>query len=213
MNTPQLLYLKILVLSLTLTVALSSCDKNYIVDGGLSKAQSSFDTYDYLANNKYHEFDTLILMIDHFGLKDSVNKAGTFFAPSDYSISRFMVNSNISSLDSLYTQISSKFLTQYMFPDTSITLTNVKTYTVLYPNWADTLSGVKKTAFTYGAANSTFTYNILQYVQINGALDGSPNAPANDPPDAILNCQTTGIKTSSGTNLNVLANTSNLLGR
>lgn len=198
---------------LFLVLGLMSCKKDYLTDGGLAKANTSYNTYDYLANNAYHQFDTVIMIIDHFGLKDSVNMAGTFFAPTDYSISRFMITDTVSSLDELYAHISSKFLTQFMFSDTAITLANATASVKTYPNWADTICGIKKTAFTYGAANSTFTYYILQYVQINGVLDGSSGVPDDDPEDAVLNCQTTGIKTSSGTNLNVLANTTDIKGR
>ncbi|HEU0227738.1 MAG TPA: hypothetical protein VFQ86_08370 [Arachidicoccus soli] len=192
---------------------LVSCKKNYLTDGGLAKAYSSYSTYDYLANHPHHDFDTVIMIINHFGLKDSVNAAGTFFAPTDFSINRFMSNEQITSMDSLYAHISSKFLTQFMFSDSTITLGNASINPVLHQNWADTVCGVKKFAYTYSAANSVFTYYILQYVQINGALDGSSGPIGNDPADAVLNCQTTGIKTSSGTNLNVLANTANLKGR
>lgn len=192
---------------------LSSCKKNYLTDGGLAKTTTTLDTYNYLKSNAYHQFDTVLMIIDHFGLKDSLNSAGTFFAPTDFSITRFMTNEQITSMDSLYAHISSKFLTQFMLSDSTLTLANATLNAVSHPNWADTICGVMKTANTYGAANSVFTYYILQYVQINGWLDGSPGAPANDPTDGILNCQTTGIKTASGTNLNVLSNMSNIKGR
>lgn len=194
-------------------ISMVSCNKDYVAGGGLSKATTSLGTYDYLASNQYHIFDSVLLVIDHFGLKDSLNSSGSFFAPTDYCLNRYLINNQFHSLDSLYNHISSKFITQFMFPDTSLTLANTTTNVTLYPNWADTLAGVKKTGFNYGAASSTFSYYILQYVQINGALDGLPSTPTGDPTDAVLNCQTTGIKTSSGTNLNVLANTSDLLGR
>jgi hypothetical protein len=79
----------------------------------------------------------------------------------------------------------------------SITLANTTTSAVAYENWADTIAGIKKTAYSYSAASSTFTYYILQYVRINGYLDGTSGAPLDDPTDLTLNCQTTGIKTSS----------------
>lgn len=205
-------YLQLVLAALTM-ISFYSCKKDYLTDGGLAKSNTPYNTYDYLRNNATHQFDSVIMIIDHFGLKDSVNNAGTFFVPTDYSINRFMNTAQMASMDSLYAHISSKFLTQFMFSDTAITLNKVTTSVRLYQNWADTVSGVKKTAFTYGAANSAFTYYILQYVQINGALDGSSGAPASDPPDGVLNCQTTGIKTSSGTNLNVLTNTADIKGR
>jgi hypothetical protein len=95
----------------------------------------------------------------------------------------------------------------------SITLANTTTSAVAYENWADTIAGIKKTAYSYSAASSTFTYYILQYVRINGYLDGTSGAPLDDPTDLTLNCQTTGIKTSSGTTLHVLSNASSLATR
>lgn len=195
------------------SILVTSCNKNYLTDGGVSKANTSLSTYDYLAGNEYHYFDTVLLIADHFGLKDSINKSGTFFAPTDFSITALMTTLNVTSLDSLYDYITSKFLTQYMFADSSINLANATLDPVAHPNWADTIAAVKKTAYTYGAANSTFTYYILQYVKINGQMDGVNGPVGSDPADAVLNCQTTGILTSTGTTLHVLANNASLATR
>jgi len=202
---------KAIVIVLLLCTGLYACKKdNYLTDGGVHTATTPYSTYDYLAGNSYHIFDTVINIIDHFGLKDSVNKAGTFFAPTDYSVNRLMVNLGVDNMDSLYAHISSRFITQYLFSDTTITLQNAGTSPKIYNNWADTIAGVKKLAYTYGVVSSTLTYYVLQYVKINGYLDGSAGAPADDPTDAVLNCQTTGIITSGSTRLHVLSNASSL---
>jgi len=204
------------IVLLMLTGALACKKDGYLKDGGTHDPHTSLSTYDYLKANGYREFDSTILLIDHFNLKDSVNKAGTFFAFNDYAINRFMRSSRYSSMQQLYDSVSSKFLTQYMFSSKDITLDNVTTTTVQYPNWAaDTvLSGVLKVqqAYTVYLTNSqpNFSYYELEYVRINGAIDGSTGAPANDPTDSYLPCQTTGILTSSGTTLHVLANYVNL---
>lgn len=196
----------LLAVALVLGVALVSCKKHdYLTDGGTAKATTTYSTYDYLAVHPDHYFDTVVLIIDHFGLKDSLNKAGTFFAPTDFAVNLLMKNIGVTTLDSLYNHVTSKVLTQYMFSDSSITLANATVNAVAHTNWADTINGIKKTAYTYTTV-STFTYYILQYVKVNGYLDGSADAPAGDLTDAVLNCQTTGIKTSSGTTLHVLAN-------
>lgn len=185
---------------------LFGCKKtSYLVDGGLASAKTSYTTYDYLEHNQYKIFDTVLLLIDHFGLKDSVNKAGTFFAPTNYNVRHVMNTLGLDSLDQLYKVINSKCLTQFMFSDTSISLYSASTSTKEIKNWAGTVCGYKKTAYTYSNL-TTYTYYILQYVQINGALDGSSDASSDDQTDAVLNCQTTGVKTSSGTTLHVLAN-------
>jgi hypothetical protein len=208
----------ILAVFLFLATGMSSCKKqSYLTDGGVSNPHTSLSTYDYLKGNAYHYFDTTILLIDHFNLKDSVNKAGTFFAFTDYSINLLMLQLGVTSLDQLYDSISSKFLTQYMFTDTSITLANASTTAVQYTNWVgDSLApcAVRKLEQTYTVSltNTTpaFDYYTLQYIKINGVLDGSPGAPANDPVDNYLSCQTTGILTSSGTTLHVLVNNATL---
>jgi len=198
---------------LLMLMGVVSCKKNnYLNDGGTHDPHTTLSTYDYLKANANHDFDSTILLIDHFNLKDSVNKAGTFFAFTDYAINLFMRNNGYSGMQQLYDSVSSKFLTQYMFSSKDITMDNVITSTVEYPNWAaDTvLSGVRKVEQTYQVylTNSvpSFNYYVLQYVKINGVVDGSTGAPANDPTDLYLSCQTTGVLTSSGTTLHVLAN-------
>ncbi|HWK04872.1 MAG TPA: DUF4859 domain-containing protein [Puia sp.] len=189
----------------------ASCKKDgYRTDGGLAKATTTQTTYDYLAGNAYHYFDTLLLIVDHFNLKDSLNKSGTFFAPTDYAIHLLMTTNSITSLNALYKRINTKFLTQYMFSDTGLTLNGATTAVQTYTSWAGDTAGLTKLAGTYGVANSVLTYYTLEYVKINGVLDGSAGAPSNDPTDLKLKCQTTGIKTATGTNLNVLDNASTL---
>lgn len=190
----------------------TSCKKDYLTDGGASSPNTSLSTYDYLKANKYHYFDTTLLLIDHFNLKDSVNKAGTFFAFTDFSIQSFMISFGYTSLDSLYAHTTSKLITQYMFSDSSITLNNATLVPVIHANWAgDTARcAIDKVQGTYGInlvnTSPSFNYFTLQYIKINGVLDGSPDAPPNDPVDVRIPCQTTGIKTSTGTALNVLSN-------
>lgn len=201
------LFLPVIIL---LLVAVGCKKDVYLTDGGIHDANTTLSTYDYLSAHQYHYFDTLLMIVDHFNLKDSVNEAGTFFAPTDFSIHHLMEATATESLDALFTKISSKFITQYLFPEKDITLDDVTESVTTHKNWADTIAGVKKTANIYGSVNTTFTYYILQYVKINGYVDGTAGAPPDDPTDAILNCQTTGIKTSSGGTLHVLANNSSL---
>lgn len=199
-----------IIRSLPLLLLLSmlwACKKdNYLHDGGTATTVSSLSNYDYLKSHKYHYFDTLVLVIDHFNLKDSVNKAGTFFAPTDFSITTLMRAMEDTSLAQFCDSVSSRLITQFLFKD-SITLNNVTLAAKTFPNWADTLSGINKIQGTYNTQNVLFSYYQLQYIRINGSLDGSSGVPPGDLPDAILLCQTTGIKTSSGgTTLHILAN-------
>jgi hypothetical protein len=198
------------VLIISIALVAISCNKNYLTDGGTSKANTSLSTYDYLAGNTYHYFDTVLLIADHFGLKDSMNNSGTFFAPTDFSVNALMLTLNVTTLDSLYNHITSKFLTQYMLSDKGLTVTTATVAPEAHTTWADTICAVKKTAFTETVANSAFNYYVLQYVKINGQMDGVNGPVGNDPADVVLNCQTEGIQTSTGTTLNVLANNASL---
>jgi hypothetical protein len=202
-----------------LIIASVGCKKDdYLTDGGLSKAVTPLSNYDYLANHKYHYFDTVILIIDHFKLKDSVNKAGTFFAFTDFSVTALMNTLQVTTLNELYGKVTSKLVTQYLFSDTAITLYNAGEAAKQYANWAGdatALSAVKKIENTYVVylVNSApaYAYYTLQYVKINGVLDDSPNMPPGDVADVSIPCQTTGINTSNGaTTLHVLANTAPL---
>ena len=210
-------YRYILVVVVALATGMTSCKKSsYLTDGGLANAKTSLTTYDYLKQHPYHYFDTTILIIDHFNLKDSVNNSKTFFAFTDYAVSTLMNTLGVTTLDELYDSLSSKFVTQYLFGQT-ITLDGANTAGTVYTNWAGASAapcGVRKLAASEAIYLTSSTlvenYFVLQYIKVNGVLDGSPGAPATDPTDVYLSCQTTGIETSSGTTLHVLANNATL---
>ncbi|MCS3799368.1 hypothetical protein [Niastella sp. OAS944] len=205
--------------AIILVIASVGCKKDdYLTDGGLAKAVTPLSNYDYLANHRYHYFDTVVLIIDHFNLKDSVNKAGTFFAFTDFSVTALMNSLQVTTLNDLFSKVTSKLVTQYLFSDAGITLDNASEAAKQYANWAaadSALSAVKKIENTYtiNLVNSApaYSYYTLQYVKINGVLDDSPNMPPGDVVDVSIPCQTTGVKTSNGaTTLHVLANTATL---
>lgn len=77
-----------LLLVALLTVGFFSCKRDYTIGGSTHDAHVNMTTYDYLKTNPL--FDTLVLLIDRTGLKEEVNSAGTFFAPSDYAIYHYV---------------------------------------------------------------------------------------------------------------------------
>jgi len=83
--------LTILVLA-SVVICTTSCKKqDYITGGTVSNPKVNQTTYDYLAGNSMHLFDTLLMLVDMTGLKDSINQPGiTFFAPTDYSIDNYL---------------------------------------------------------------------------------------------------------------------------
>ncbi|WPV01782.1 hypothetical protein SNE26_08355 [Mucilaginibacter sp. cycad4] len=202
----------LIMLGLFIACSMAACKKDgYLTDGGVSKAYTSYSTYDYLKNNQYHQFDTVIMLIDHYKLKDAVNSAKTFFAFTDMSVNGLMNTLKVTSIEQLKDSVSSKLFSQYMFNKT-ITLDDATVNSVLYTNEVGAIapSAIKKisTGVPVYLTNSapTFNYFTLEYVKVNSVVDGSPGAPADDPVDLVLQCQTTGVQTSTGTTLHVLVN-------
>ncbi|MEI3155114.1 MAG: hypothetical protein V8S95_08455 [Odoribacter sp.] len=74
---------------LLLAGLITSCtNDDYLIDGGLANPYVNMTTYDYLKSNPL--FDTLVMAIDIAGLKDKVNEAGTFYAPTNFSINEYI---------------------------------------------------------------------------------------------------------------------------
>ncbi len=195
----------------------TACKKdNYLNDGGVHNVNTPLSTYDYLKNNQNHLFDTTILLIDHYNLKTDINNAGTFFAFTNYAISQLMINQGIGTLNQLYDSLTGNFIKQYLFASKTVNLATATLASVAYDNLASNKApcAIKKIPGAYTLylvnTNPSFNYFTLQYIKVNGVIDGSPNAPANDKPDAAISCQTTGILTSTGTTLHVLANNAQL---
>lgn len=201
-------------------IVVSSCKKNdYLTDTGVHDPVTPLSNYDYLAKNQLHQFDTLLIIIDRFDLKQEVNQATTFFAPTDYSILRTL-NDRLTTrqqtnpaasftLDSLLKSLTGDSLRQYMFKE-SITLDNAPEFQAKpYSSLARTSNGVIKalqTAAPYIDRTSAATY-LLYFVKVRGALDTPGVTPPTNESDISVLCQTTGIKTSNGaTTLHVLNN-------
>ncbi|WDF55853.1 hypothetical protein [Mucilaginibacter sp. KACC 22063] len=204
-------YYIIAALLLVLT-AVSSCKKDaYRTDGGLANAYSNLSTYDYLKSNQYHQFDTVLLLVDKFKLKDSINNAKTFFAFTDFSVHALMTSLGTTSLNQLTDSVSSKLFLQYMF-EKPITIDSATLIPTSYSNYLGNAApcAIKKVQATYyvnlSNTNPAFTYFILAYVKVNGMIDGMAGPVQGDQADITLPCQTEGIHTSTGTILHVLAN-------
>lgn len=220
------LYRFALLLAFGLTVV--GCKKAaYLTDDGLHTAEVNLSTYDYLAAHPNGMFDTLLMVIDHFKLKEEMNKAKTFWAPSDYSVNRYYkqkadsvkyVDENAQySFEQFLDDIPIDSVRAYMYNDAAY---NLETATTAYKtiNNAANLSG-----FVYHmqrqpkSAWSSQPVYYLYYVKVRGEADqispdGIVTVKEEDQADMRVYCQTTGIKTASGTLLNVLANTHTFIG-
>ena len=216
-----------------ITLAVVSCKKkDYLIDGGVHDPHTSLNTYDYLKANQYKLFDTFLLVIDKFNLKQELLDAKTVFAVTDYSIRRYItlkqdalrlidINKTFT-LDSLYANITADSVRQYFF-DQKITLDEapVEPEVREITSKGKTSCGYSKRQWTVLELNGndpglfTWTNNPiygLYYTRVRGALDVPGVTPPPNEVDIKVLCQTQGIlpKSDKGTYdqvLHVLANT------
>jgi hypothetical protein len=201
----------------------SSCKKSYTIGGSTFVAQVNVTTYDYLKTN--HLFDTLVIMIDKMGLKDEVNKAGTFFAVTNYSIRNFVlarqadlqVSRNDENLkytfDSLDLPSLKDTLRTYIFPD-RITRDNI-TQIGLWRHSAEGDARLVELIPTTDYTNQNVFTTDPKYIYLTKVI-AKPGFPVPtdstqlisvDPSQKVQTlCQTTGILTTTGV-LHVLAST------
>jgi hypothetical protein len=200
----------------------SSCKKkDYLIDEGVHSAKTSLDTYEYLKQHSWKFFDTLIILVDYYNLKEEMNSAATVFAPTDYSIRRYidikqnalrLINENlVYTLDSLKKDMKADSIRQYFF-NKRITLADAKInpeVDVITSNGKTQCAFSKELLTTspenYVQFTSTPTYALL-YTYVRGALDVPGVVPPLNENDINVRCQTTGIEPSSGGILHVLNN-------
>src|SRR5687768_195256 len=117
------IYFKIIPVIACFTLLAVSCKKkDYLTDSGVHSVSTPLNNYDYLKQNSWKLFDTLLMVVDRFNLKEEVNNANTFFAPTNYSINRFMLarlaekqatsSKAAYTLDSLYKYITADSIRQ-----------------------------------------------------------------------------------------------------
>ncbi|WP_162304835.1 DUF4859 domain-containing protein [Sphingobacterium olei] len=203
-------------------LGLMSCNKqDYLVDGGLHNAKVDVSTYDYLAQHPQGLFDTLVHIIDHFGLKEEINNASTLFAPTNYSIRRYYqakwnelkaIDENATfSLEQMLETIHIDSLKAYIYPEGHYDLSVANTTYTSIAN-AGNLSGFVYHKQLQPAGQWSFQpIYYLFYVKIRGEIDqvaddGTVITPEGDFADLRIRCQTQGIETATGTIINVLAN-------
>lgn len=201
---------RILVTVMMVASCILACKKDkYIEETGLHATTTSQTTYDYLKSEG--QFDTLVSLIDHFNLQDSVNKSATIFAFTDYAAKLFMKDANIASLPDFYDSVSSGFITQYLF-GSQIAESDLGLVPTAYPNWGGTkapcsLWKIENLQYVYLTSSApAFTYYRIQYKSIMGVDDEAPGRPSDDPADVTLTCQSTGLLTSTNSLVHVFAN-------
>jgi hypothetical protein len=213
-------------------VVLVSCRKtDYLTDEGVHDAKTPLNTYDYLKANQYKLFDTFLLVIDRFNLKEDLLKARTVFAVTDYSIRNYitlrqnairLIDANKSfTLDSLYANITADSVRQYFFnEEISLEAAPIEPEVTQVTSQGGTSCGYSKRQWTVLELNGNdpglFAWTNspiygLYYTRIRGALDVPGITPPLNESDIKVLCQTQGIqpKSDKGTyeqRLHVLSN-------
>jgi hypothetical protein len=216
------------VAMLIIILAISSCKKDPVINGGPSIAKVDMSTYDYLKSNNRHLFDTTLLIIDKAGMKDMINGPGTFFVPDDYSITTYLLKKQNEvikiddrrkfTLDTLFKYYSSQMLKDsmgiYFFP-VKLSRDELTANGALYQTSTSNIKlmvSLEENADNYQVDGVISTKPKYIYLtKVIGEKDvinsnGTSSDP-NDPKklDIKILCQTTGIITNNGI-VHVLAN-------
>jgi len=181
--------------------------KDYLIDGGIHNPKVDMTTYDYLKTKRV--LDTLLLLIDKAGLKETINGDVTFFAPTDFSVVNYVATKKADiqainpfsnfTLESIPAETLRDSLKMYMIPgkiNRDDMTAEGKTYTTLMGNKVHIALVPVQDAYT----NIVTTWpQYVFFTKINGAgLD----VPGTVPPAAELDvknvCQTSGIITNTG---------------
>jgi len=218
--------LKFLSIAVVMAIAFNGCKKqDYIVGGKPESTTTPLTTYDYLKNNRFKMFDTLLMLVDKAGLKDVINQKGiTFYAPTDYSIDNYLEKRTLEvqnhdpfqkyTIDTLIKYDLNGFkdsINRYIVPN-AVTYNSLTENGVLYNTAFNNQKAVISYETTtdpnlgYTGAVSTLP-RIEYYTFIVGGPLPSPLIASQiaDTVGVRVLCQTSGLTTATG-QLNVLTN-------
>ena len=198
--------------TLLILLALSSCQKDYKNDGGVSNPNVNMTTYDFLKSQS--QFSSLVTLIDRAGLKDAINGNVTFFATTNYGVDEYLKamknkraielnDENITyTLDSIpLWRLDS--LKTYIF-DGKINRGDMTVKGKYYPTHFGPIPNIQ---FMINLNRSYSYTSYVQYVdyvvysKVIGTLDSDepdPLAIPADQVDKVVFCQTSGIITTNG---------------
>jgi hypothetical protein len=202
---------------LLISMWFAACKKDdHFIGGSPTKDHTDLTTYDYLKANP--NFDTLILLIDKAGLKETINSDVTFIAPSDYSIKLFLAirtkalqlannDENIKyTIDSLKAPELRDSLLAYVFTG-SIVRADLSLDAQTYKNKVgeEIIFKLIKAGDNGGIISEGIKY--MQVTKIINGIDPDPLPEdfSDDDVDRVDLLQTTGIITKTGV-LHVLEN-------
>lgn len=207
---------KYILLIVVAAIVFVGCEKqDYLIDGGVHDTGAvDMTTYEYLQGNAV--FDTLLLLIDKAGLKETINGDVTFFPPTDFSIKNYITQKHGDTIaqnafvewtmDDIPVQTLRDSLQMYIIPNkvnrADLTEDNQVFQTLLGNQVGVALIPVDD---VYSGIVSTWPEYVF-FTNIRGAgLDASGAFPSEDEIDYRNVCQTSGIETNTGV-IHVLEN-------
>ncbi|MBE9583584.1 hypothetical protein IM792_03915 [Mucilaginibacter sp. JRF] len=207
---------KYLGLMICAMVALTSaCKKDdYKNDGGKSNPYVDMTTYDFLKSKP--QFDSLVKIIDHAGLKDVVNSNVTFFATTNYSIAPYVSakknqkaieigneNFEFGINDIPATELADSMKT-YLFEgkiNRDVITVSGQVYPTLLTTPPSNVTYMIKFRRTFDYSSFLDHVDYVNYVKIRGTRDDQepdPEAIPDNQKDQAVDCQTSGIITRTG---------------
>jgi uncharacterized protein YxeA len=200
------------IIPVLLMASISSCKKNYAIDGGKSNPNVNMTTYDYLKSKSI--FSSLVYLIDRAGLKDSINADITFFATTNYGVDEYLKamknkraielnNENITyTLDSIPLKNLDSLKT-YIFHgkiNRDVMTQKGKYYANEFGAIPDVQYMISLTrSYSYSAYVDYVDYVV--YTKVIGTKDADELDQKLIPPDQVdksVLCQTSGIVTTNG---------------
>ncbi|SHF21688.1 hypothetical protein SAMN04488522_102470 [Pedobacter caeni] len=217
----------LLIVAFTMTLLVMACQKDAIIDGGLSNEKVDMTTYDFLKSHYTKRFDTTLMIIDKAGMKDLINSPGTFFVPNNFTITNYLNAKREQArkkderlnytLDSLFKFFTPKMLRDsmgiYFFPQRIVRGDLNATGTAFQTSVPGEKLDVSLEVVNQYTVDGVIT-NRPEYIYLNKILgakdilkDGAKVDPSGDVKlkDIKGLCQTTGIITNTGV-VHVLAN-------
>jgi hypothetical protein len=217
---------KLIIVFVVASSVLVACKKdNYIIGGKVESTTTTLSTYEYLKNNRFKMFDTLLMLVDKAGVKDVINQQGiTFYAPTDFAINNYLQKKSLEAqkvnpfakytIDTLIKYDLAKFkdsLNAYIIPQ-KVTYSSLTQSGVVFNTAKQGSQAVISFETTYdpnlGYTSAVSTAPKIEYYTfIKGKLPSV--VVASSIPDTVgvrVLCQTSGLTTSTG-QLNVLSNT------
>ncbi|MEG3658435.1 fasciclin domain-containing protein [Arenibacter palladensis] len=204
----------ILTLGLVAAIFIGCEKQDYLIDGGVHDTKVDMTTYEYLQTNAV--FDTLLLLIDRAGLKETINGDVTFFPPTDFSIKDYVTKRRGDTiaqnpftdftLEDIPVETLRDSLQMYIIPG-KVNRDDLTEDQQVHETLLGTQVGVA--LIPVDDIYSTIVSTWPEYVFFTNIIGAGLDVPGTVPPEEELDirnvCQTSGIETNTGV-IHVLEN-------